>query len=245
MSIVRTKTFELAVYAKGDEDAAKLALILPGRLDTKDYKHMTDIVDRMAAEGYYAVSFDPPGTWESPGSIDLYTTDNYLKAIQELIDYFGNRPTVAIGHSRGGSMALLAAVKFDEVTSAVAIMSHYGPVGSPKPESINIGYETSLRDLPPGTERTEEKEEFKLPLSYFDNGDVFDPNDLKTCTKPKLFFWGNQDQILSRDSVMQGYDASAEPKKLIELNCEHDYRLHAEIIEEVWQNIREFMADQL
>jgi hypothetical protein len=42
---------------KGDQDAAKLALVLPGRLDTKDYAHMVSAVDFLSARGYLAVSF--------------------------------------------------------------------------------------------------------------------------------------------------------------------------------------------
>lgn len=35
MEMVKTSSFELAVYKKGDADAEKLALCLPGRLDTQ------------------------------------------------------------------------------------------------------------------------------------------------------------------------------------------------------------------
>lgn len=105
MKTVRTKTFELAVCAKGDPRSSKLALVLPGRLDTKSYIHNTRLVDYLASRGYFALSFDPPGTWESPGDITLYTTTNYLKAVDELIEYFGGKPTLLAGHSRGGTIS--------------------------------------------------------------------------------------------------------------------------------------------
>ena len=66
MNIIKTKTFELAAYTKGDQNSPKLALVLPGRLDTKDYIHNTSLVDYLSRRGYFALSFDPPGTWESP-----------------------------------------------------------------------------------------------------------------------------------------------------------------------------------
>src|SRR3989338_3016633 len=116
MKIIKTKTFELAVYEKGDSNSPKLAIVIPGRLDTKDYIHNTSLVDYLASRDYFALSFDPPGTWESPGDIELYTTTNYLKAVDELIEHFGTKPTLLAGHSRGGTIAMLAALKNPHVT---------------------------------------------------------------------------------------------------------------------------------
>ncbi len=81
VDIIKTPSFELAVYIKGKSDAKKLALVLPGRLETKDYPHMRSHVNYLAKRGYLALSFDPPGTWDSPGEIEFYTMTNYLKAI--------------------------------------------------------------------------------------------------------------------------------------------------------------------
>src|SRR3989338_4759008 len=106
--MLKTKSFDLAVYAKGDPASSKLAIIIPGRLDSKDYAHNTSLVDYLAGRGYFALSFDPPGTWESPGDIGLYTTTNLLKVVDELIEHFGNKPTLLAGQSRGGTVAMLA-----------------------------------------------------------------------------------------------------------------------------------------
>ena len=241
--IVQTHSFELAIYARGNESADKLALVLPGRLDTKDYAHMTSHVDYLASIGYYAVSFDPPGTWESPGPIDLYTTTNYLKAINELIEHYGNKPTVLIGHSRGGSMALLAGTTNPFVTHMVAIMSHHGPstVGKPEDQSVIT---PSLRDLPPGTSRTTQHKEFFLPYSYFVDQQQYDALEkLRSSKKSKLFFYGTRDVLVSPESVKSMYDVSAEPKIIHHLNSEHDYRLHPEIIDEVNNAMSEFLSN--
>jgi len=40
MDLIKTKDFDLAMYAKGDSSSPKVALVLPGKLDTKDYHHM-------------------------------------------------------------------------------------------------------------------------------------------------------------------------------------------------------------
>ena len=111
MKTIKTKSFELVVYEKGDPNSQKLAIVIPGRLDTKDYIHNTSLVDYLASRGYFALSFDPAGTWESPGDIDLYTTTNLIKSVNELIEFFGNKPTLLAGHSRGGTIAMLAGPK--------------------------------------------------------------------------------------------------------------------------------------
>ncbi len=228
------------MYKQGSDNAKKLAIITPGRLDTKDYVHNTSLVKYLSEKGFLAVSFDPPGTWESPGDISLYTTTNTLKAINELIEYFGNRPTVLLGHSRGGANAMLAGAANQYVTHLVGIMSPHAPtrVDLPKPGEVHPSY----RDLPPGTERTKGKREFLLPYSYFEDQEQYDALDgLRNCTKPKLFFYGTQDDLVPEAEVREAYDGSAEPKEIHAVKSEHDYRLHPEIIEEVNEVIGSFL----
>lgn len=238
MNLIKTQSFELAVYQKGSKKADKLALCLPGRLDTKDYAHMRSHVDFLANNGYLAVSFDPPGTWGSSGNISLYTTQNYLKAINELIEFFDNRPVVTIGHSRGGSMSMLAGVNNPHVTHFVAIMSHFGP--SPKPQ-VSGNFRLSYRDLPPGTEESKEKKQFNLPMSYFDDSTNY--TGLDTCTKPKLFFLGKKDNVVLREDVRESYNSAADPKLLCELDSDHDYRYHPDIIAKIEQVVLNFMKE--
>jgi len=241
--MIKTKDFEIAEYAKGDPDSRQLALILPGRLDTKDYIHMTSLVDRLANEGYYAISFDPPGSWGSPGDIGLYTTTNYLKAVGELIEHFGNRPTLLVGHSRGGTIAMIVGCSNPNVTRFVAIMSYHGPALGALPDHRGE-VKRSGRDLPPGATKTSEQKWFDLPYSYFEDQQQYEAIDaLKACTKPKLFFYGTEDQLVSKEDVMESYNASAEPKLIHELKSEHNYRLHPEIIQEVNTAIIKFAAD--
>jgi len=238
MESLKTKSFELATYSRGDQNSPKLALLLPGRLDTKDYAHMRSHVDFLSTRGYFALSFDPPGTWDSPGDISLYTTENYLKAINELIEYFGNRPTLAMGHSRGGTMAMVAGVNNPVVTHIISVMSHYGP-SSVSEEAKQSGISVSNRDLPPGTERTTPKRRFDLPISYFSDSTEY--IGLDTCTKPKLFFFGTRDDLVTPNDVQETYNLAADPKRLEQPDSEHDYRLHTEIIENVNTAVGKFL----
>lgn len=239
MEVIRTASFELALVKRGDEKSEKLILCLPGRLDTKDYTHMRSHVDFFASKGYLAISFDPPGTWESPGDISLYTTPNYLKAVDELIEYYGNRPTVVMGHSRGGSIAMVAGINNKYITHFIAIMSHYGP--SEKPiESGDV--RVSYRDLPPGTGTTQERKRFDLPMSYFDDPTPY--TGLESCVKPKLLFLGKHDVLVLPEEINGVYELAAEPKRLYELDSDHDYRYHPEIIKEVEMVTDEFLNSE-
>jgi pimeloyl-ACP methyl ester carboxylesterase len=234
MTIIKTKTFELAVYEKGDPNSSKLAIVIPGRLDTKDYIHNTSLVDYLASRGYFALSFDPPGIWESPGNIELYTTTSCIKAVDELIEHFGNKPTLLAGHSRGGTIAMLAGPKNLHVTHFIPIFSYYGAPSDPLDERIIDGRVISYRDLPPGNIKTEKQKEFGLPLNYFKDGKQYNAlSALKNCTKPKLFFYGEKDDMNDPEEIKKAYEESAEPKIIHGVNSDHDYRYHPEIIKEV------------
>lgn len=243
MEIIKTKSFQLAIISRGDVNASKLAILTPGRLDTKDYAHNVSHIEFLAGQGYFAVAFDPPGIWDSPGGIELYSTTNCIKAVNELIEYFGNKPTLLMGHSRGGTISMLAGPKNDNVTHMVSVNSAPGgptTVDRAKPGQITVSY----RDLPPGTSRTPEaqRKRFDLPYSYFEDGDSYNALEgLANCTKPKLFFYGGKDDLTTPDEVKTMYNTAADPKVLHELNTDHDYRLHPEVMDEVNQVVGDFL----
>jgi alpha/beta superfamily hydrolase len=238
MEKINTKSFTLAVYTKGNEASERIALVLPGKLDTKDYPHMQSHVDFLAGQGFFALSFDPPGTWESPGGIELYTMTNYLKTIDELIGYFGNRPTVLLGHSRGGSMAMLGAITNPHVTHFIAIMSRAGesvPNKPMKPGDTSINY----RDIPGNPNK---KKKFELPFSYFEDSARYNILEgLKHCNKSKLFILGIHDITVKPEEVREAYEAAAEPKELCEFDSDHNYRWQPSLIEEVNRIVGDFL----
>ncbi|MCX6804180.1 MAG: alpha/beta hydrolase [Candidatus Diapherotrites archaeon] len=240
MNTLKVKSFELAVYAKGTPDSEKLALVLPGRLDTKDYLHMHSHVDYLSSKKYYALSFDPPGAWESPGGIKLYTMTNYLKAINEIITHFGNKQTVLMGHSRGGSMAMLAGTQNKYVSHIIAAMSNSQPSQINK-KLKDKDFAINYRDNPFGG-----KIKFELPLSYFEDAAQYTMLDaLSKCSKPKLYFLGKKDTIVTPESVRNAYAKSANPKQLYEIDSGHDYRFQADKIEEINKVIGMFLDKQI
>src|SRR3989344_2880317 len=227
MEMIKTKSFELAVNAKGDEKSKKNAILLPGRLDTKDYANFVSHLEYLASKGFYAVAFDPPGTWGSPGGIELFTTTNYLKAVNELIEYFGNKPTLLLGHSRGGNVTILASTN-PHVIGIILVMSSYE--APTPPESAKNGIQMEHRDLPPGNVRTKEQKEFALPLNYFKDGKKFNPlTILREYRRPKLLFSGTDDKYYTPEEIQEIYESIPGPKMLHEINSDHSYRRHPKI----------------
>ena len=242
MKLIKTKSFELAVNEVGGKNAEKLALLLPGRLDTKDYYNFVSHQKFLANKGFFTVALDPPGTWESPGDIGLFTTTNYVKAVNELIEFYGNKPTLLLGHSRGGTVVMLTAVSNPNVKGFVTVNSGFGAPTPASPEAIKQGYNLEYRDLPPGIERTKEKKAFKMSLDYFSDGQKYNALTLlKGYTKPKLFFYAKKDEFMTPEEFMEGYNLVSDPKEKYELNCDHDYRLYPEMIEEVNKVVGKFL----
>ncbi len=247
MNLIKTKSFELAIYSKGNPESEKFALVIPGRVDTKDYAHLKSHVDYLSSKGYFTVSFDPPGTWESPGGMGLYTVANYLKAINEVIEYFGNKKTLIVGHSFGGSMAMLAGTTNPLIIAFVSIFSIY----SYKPEVYGRdtdksweenGYKITKRDIP----GSEEIKEFKIPYSFAKERSKYEMLEgLKTCAKPKMFVYGTKDTTVEPELVKTAFNESAEPKMIKELNSDHDYRKDQKLIEQVNVYLGEFLESYL
>jgi len=244
MKMIKTKSFELAVYQKGDESADKLALVLPGRLDSKDYASMTSLVDYLATRGYLAISFDPPGSWESPGTTADYTTTNYIKAVNELIAKF-NKPTFLIGHSRGGAVSILVGAQNSKVVAIAPIMASYGGATGPRDKDIAAGIYTTFRDLPPGASRTGDRK-FSLPLSYFEDSQKYNAEmEIKKFKGPKLLISATNDKYTPPEKVRKVFDDLAKPKMLIELNTTHDYRYYPDMIEAVKDAVGKFLDKYL
>lgn len=241
MDLIKTKSFKLAIRIKGSKKSKKLAILIPGRLDTKDYANFISHAEYLANKGFFAISFDPPGTWDSPGNIDIYSTTNYIKAVNELIEYFGNRPTLLLGHSRGGSVAIISSLN-PVVTSMVLVMASYGTPSPPSDESKQAGFQEELRDLPPGSSKTSGQKIFLLPLAYWKDGKKYNPLQvLKKSLKPKLIIYGNCDEFTSVNKVKDVYNKIPEPKMIKEICSNHDYRYHPTAIKEVNNAIGQFL----
>jgi len=185
--------------------------------------------------GFLALSFDPPGTWESPGDISLYTTTNYLKAIDELIKHFGNKPTFIMGHSRGASISMMGASRNSKIMAYAAVMPAISR------ESITSKFaNVSFRDLPPGG--GEKVKKFELPESFHEDEMNYRlTDDLLKYNKPKLIIAGAHDQIIPPNKIRKMFDSLSDPKQFTLIHWDHNYRHSSEKIEEVNQLLKNFL----
>lgn len=242
MRIIKTKSFEVAVNERGDSSSSKLAIILPGRLDTKDYECFDSHLDCLANLGYYSISIDPPFTWDSPGDINLYTTTNYIQSVSELIEYFGNRETILFGHSRGGLVANIVGSNNPFVEGIITVNSSFGIPEIPASSEIKNGIYVSLRDLPPGIEKTAKQRRFEIPMSYFEDGKKYSGiEELKKCFKAKMMFYGKNDSNNSIEKVRKIFDSIPEQKRFYELECDHNYRYFPKIVDEINRETKNFI----
>ncbi len=241
MEIIKTLNFKIAANINGDKNAPRVAILMPGRLDTKDYANFVSHLNFFANHGYYAIAIDPPGTWDSPGDLSNYTTTTYLQAVNELIEFLGNRPTLLLGHSRGGATAMLASSN-PAVSGLVVVNAAYGKPSVPNPDKVMNGVLKESRDIPPGNTRTKEQILFDLPLTYFEDGAKHDPlGALKRFTKPKLIVHATKDEFVTLERVKEIYDSLTEPKMFLEIDCTHDYRLYPDVITKVEKALSEFV----
>lgn len=234
MNIIQTKSFTLSLYSQGNPNFEKLALVLPGKLDSKDFAHMHAHVDFLASKGFFALSFDPPGTWESEGYGNVYTMTNYLKAVDEIIENYGNKKTFVVGHSRGGKIAMIAGSKNNSVVAYTSIMSWVAPKDQQKidEEWKATGFHVTKRALPPGT--GPQIKELTLPYSFHeDELGYFLTDEIKKCSKPKMLIYGKQDMTVVPEKVLQTYNSLSEPKEIHAVDFYHDYWHSPEIIKEI------------
>ncbi len=243
--IVNTASFSVDVMTAGDPEAERVAFVLPGRLDTKDYPHMRAMVALFADRGYFAVSFDPPGTWQSPGGLDQYTLHNYRQAVLELHSYFGGKPVVYAGHSFGGFMSMACSVDCKHTLACIDIMgaSHFNRSSGVSKNSQweQDGYLDEFRDEPdyPTTMRT-----FKLPWQFQQTRMGVDVRpQLAHLTVPKLFVYGEHDETIMPADVRDAYAAAADPKKLVGFDSDHDFRRNLKQVEVMMQVVANFLDE--
>jgi len=245
MQILKTGNFEIAANMSGDEQAAKIAILLPGRLDAKDYANFTSHAEYLSQKGFFVIAIDAPGTWDSPGGLSDYSTTTYLKSIHELIGYFGGRPTLLLGHSRGGATAMLASTN-PAVVGLAVVNAAYGMPTPPDPERMENGALVEYRDLPPGDVRTKEKRRYDLPMAYFEDGGKHNPlAALVSYGGPKLIAHATQDEFTSLSEVKKIFGSLSEPKMFLKVDCTHDYRLYPEVIQTVNEALGEFIDKYL
>ena len=239
-------------YEKAATPENKLAVLLPGYLDSKDYPHLTTLAQDLRQIGYDTIRFDPTGTWESEGETSDFCITTYLGDLEEAISYATAEngkdyaDITLAGHSLGGQVGLIYAGQHPEITALVCIMSPLQIVNSAFTTSTykkwkKDGLRISKRDLPTDPDQFRL---FEVPYSFAEDRVRYEVATLAKQYKNKLLvIVGEGDIVITPEDGRQIYDTANEPKVLKSIpKIGHDYRHKPEEIREVNAPIIDFLS---
>ena len=219
-----------AVIHYPKEKTRQLAILCPGYLDSKDYKHLIKLAEALSVQGYTAVRFDPTGIWESQGNIADYTTTQYLEDIKNVLEYMLSQDVyehiLLGGHSRGGQLSLLYTARDPRISLVLGIMpsSRRTMIGQRYEEWEKNGISLDYRELPNNKEK---QKEFRVPFSHAEDSrnryNVIE--EVKLIKIPIIFIAGELDETVPPEYVKEIFDNANEPKKFIVIpGIKHDYK---------------------
>ena len=248
MTVEKVKVLSLkgnlaVVIHKTENPTEKLAILCPGYLDSKDYKHLVALAEVLNKEDYTVVRFDPTGTWESEGNISDYNITQYLEDIKNVLEYMlsqGNYKNILLGgHSLGGQLSILYAARDSRISIVLGIMPSSRPISGEVREGWKkMGIKVSQRNLP---NNENEKIKFPVPFSYVLDRDKYNAiEDIKKIKSPIILIAGELDDIIKPNEVEKLFNNANEPKKFINIpNIGHDYRYNSDEIALVNEKILE------
>lgn len=226
----------------------KLAILIPGFLDSPDYPHLVKLDQDLTRLGYEVVRITPTGTWELNADISQYSITQTLKDVEAIISQHSDKQIIIGGHSLGGQISLLFTAKHPFVAATISIM---GASSFIRPENYQdrviewkkLPYKSIIRDLP---EDSTKNREFKLPYSFVKDTLKHNVlNVIKNVIQPTLFVVGEKDILVTPTHTQQIYTQANQPKKLVIIkNIDHEYRHRPKEIKLVNQEVVNFLKDQ-
>ena len=218
----------------------KLALLLPGYLDSPDYLHLKTFDKRLSELGYTVERLDPCHLWET-GDVNNYTITNFIKQIRERVEsYKDQKPeeVILIGHSMGGFTSIIAGSRIEEVTKIVALCPPPDRYGSEK-EWKGTGFRHSERDLPDDPTKFRS---FDVPYSFAKDGLQYSAKDeVKKINKPLMIFIALDDEVVPPELTEQIVANANNPYVVRQPNMEHDFRHSQEECNIVMAGIEKFL----
>ncbi len=219
----------------------KTAIILPGFLDSRDYRHMIKIAEMVEELGYNAIRIDPCGLWKT-GNIENYTFTNYLKDIENTIINSADREIVLIGHSMGAYVAIIAGEKFTKVTKIVSLSPADKREGYLSKGWKKSGVRIELRDLPNNPRKTRE---FRVPFSFaLDEKKYKALATIKRINKPIMLFIGLEDTVNLPEVTEKLIKNANNPYVVREPGIGHDFRFSEDKTAVVVERIKKFLLHQ-
>ena len=177
----------------------KLALLLPGYLDSPDYLHLVTFEKRLVKLGYTVERLDVCNLWKT-GDVNNYSVTNFLGQIKTRIDFYKDqnpKDILLLGHRNGAFTAIIAASKFSGVTKIVALCLPPDWVGSK--DKWKNGFRVSKRDLPG---RHDRYKVFKIPCSFLEDALLYSAvEEVKKIDKPLMILICLEDRSVAPEKT--------------------------------------------
>ncbi len=218
----------------------KLALLLPGFLDSPDYLHMITFEKRLKALGYTVERLDPCGLWKT-GNINNYSITNYLKQVKERVESYKNHnpeEILLIGHSMGGFVSIIAGNRIKEVTKIVSLCPP--PDREKSADKWKGGrFVRSERDLPDNPQKFRV---FDIPYSFAEDGFQYSAmEEVKNIHKALMVFIALDDAIVPPERTEKLVENANNPHVVRQKNMGHDFRQSQEECNIVMKHIEKFI----
>jgi len=217
----------------------KLALLLPGYLDSPDYLHLITFEKRLKELGFTVERLDACNLWQT-GDVKNYSITNFLKQIKDRIKFYKNQnpeEILLLGHSNGGFTAIIAGSKFSEVTKIISLCPPPDKTGSEI--KWKNGFRISKRDLP---NNPKEYREFAIPVSYLKDALQYSAVDeVKNIHKPLMIFIDLNDQVVLPAETEEVIAVANNPYVVKLEGIGHDFRHSKEQINLIADEIVKFI----
>lgn len=218
----------------------KVALLLPGYLDSPDYLHMITFEKGLKELGYVTERIDPCNLWNG-GDINKYTLTNYIKQVKERVDFYKDEnpeEIILIGHSLGGFVSIIAGCRIPEVDKIISLCS--------PPDTVSAlgkwkGKEPrhSERNLPNDVNSSRS---FDVPYTFAEDGIQYSAvEEVKRCEKPMMIFIALNDQSVAPEETEKIVTAAINPYVVRQPNMGHNFRNNQEECDIVMKEIDKFL----
>lgn len=218
----------------------KLALLLPGFLDSPDYLHMRTFEKRLRELGYTTERLDPCSLWKT-GNIKNYSITNYLEQIKNRVLFYKNsnpEEIVLIGHSMGGFTSIIAGGRITEVTKIVSLCAPPDRIKSAEDWS-GKQFRHSERDLP---DNPKQFRGFDVPYSFAEDGLQYSAvEEVKQIDKPLMIFIALDDTVVPPELTEEIVTNANKPFVVRQENMGHDFRHSQKECEIVMDKIEKFL----
>lgn len=221
----------------------KVAILLPGYLDSPDYLHIRTFGKRLQEMGYTVERLDPCNLWET-GKVNDYTISNFIQQIKESVESYKNQnpeEIVLLGHSNGAFTALIAGARIPEVTKIIALC--------PPPDKKESAHKwkekkarVSKKDDP--TDPTQFRE-FAIPFSHIEDALQYSAvSEVKNIHKPLMIFIALEDKVVPPELTERIVAHANSPYVVRQSNMGHDFRHSQKQCDIVSTEIEKFLKKQ-